>query len=449
MSNSVEKKEEEVEEEKRNRVLFVDDEAFILFSLRRFFKQNNIEVDVETDCIKAVELIKENKYKVIISDFRMPNMNGAEFLELVKEFSPESVRLVLSAHITQESLQEIINKSEVYRFVSKPWKDKELLSIVNDSIIKHDKDMLRLNGTDAIKELPASELDTTSKEIPIENIEPDNYLNNILPILPFDNLDTKKQCEVLRNEQHQYLNYIINLTSNRIGNHCKRVSQLSAYVGKILKLSPESQKNLYYAAMYHDIGKIFELVAQADHSELGSNLLSNFSELKEAATIVRYHHKRIDGEGGGSIPIESKILAIVDHFDKEVNKDIDRELGELPRTLPDIIGSMAAEKGTRFDGDILETFKEIILNDFKLDMFFNESKLHSTELTEGMVLSRPLFNIEGKLLLNSEYKITKEVISRLFRHNDITPMKNPIYVYLKSPEKAFNFEELVGKKIKT
>jgi putative nucleotidyltransferase with HDIG domain len=392
------KNEEELKDQ--DRVLFVDDEAFILFSLRRFFKQNNIEVDVETDCIKAVELIREHKYKVIVSDFRMPSMNGADFLEIVKEVSPESVRLVLSAHITQESLQEIINKSEVYRFVSKPWKDKELLSIIRDSIVKFDKD----SHPSVIENLSISEV-KPAIYIPKEKVDVDNYLDNILPNESFQDIDTKKQCEVFRSELHANLNYVINLVSGRIGNHCKRVSQLAVYIAKVMKLSPEAQKNIYFAGLYHDIGKIYELAAQADHSELGANMLGNFSELKEAAKIVRYHHKRLDGDGASDIPIESKILAIADSFDKEVNKEIDTSLDEKPRTLTDIIGSMMNEKGKKFDAEIMDTFKEIILKDFKLEMFFNETKIHLTDIEDGMVLSRPLFNIEGKLLLNSEYKI--------------------------------------------
>lgn len=133
--NAVELEKTENSDEK-DRILFVDDEAFILFSLRRLFKQNNIEIDVETDAVKAIDLIKERKYKVIVSDFRMPTMDGAHFLELVKEISPESIRLVLSAHVNPESLTQLVNKSEVYRYLQKPWNDKELVGVIKDSIHK-------------------------------------------------------------------------------------------------------------------------------------------------------------------------------------------------------------------------------------------------------------------------------------------------------------------------
>lgn len=439
------------EEVKKDKILFVDDEAFILFSLRRYFRQQGIEVDVETDCIKAVEMVKENNYKVIISDFRMPMMNGADFLDVVKELSPSSVRLMLSAYISQETLLEIINKGEVFRFINKPWNEKELLAIIKESISRYDKatkvpEVVLVPAPVVAPEVVALKTEKIDESLKIE--EERDYFQSILPEEKFENVEIKKLCEILRVEQHQHLNYIINLFSGRIANHCKRVSQLSVYIASVLKLDKDALKRLYYAGLYHDIGKIFELVTQTDHSELGANILSNHLELKEAANVVRYHHKRLDEEGASSIPIESKILAIVDHFDKMVSVDYNAELGEKPESLPQILALMDKEKGKKFDPEILETFKEIILKDFKMEMFFNERKIHIVELEEAMVLSRPLFNIEGKLLLNSDYKITKEMLKRLLKHHDLVGIKNPFYVYEKVPDKKFSFEEVIGKKTK-
>ena len=377
-------------------------------------------------------------------------MNGADFLDFVKEVSPCSVRLMLSAYISQDTLFEIINKSEVFRFINKPWKDVELLSIIQESISKYDRDIRisRPIPEFSIKEniqLPQEHVQESSSE---NLVERDHYFDDILPRENFEAFDSKKLCEVLRFEQHQHLNYIINMVSSRIGNHCKRVSQLSVYVGNIMKLNAKAQKNLYYAGMYHDVGKLFELAAQADHCEIGASLLSNFQELKEAANIIRYHHKRLDEEGASSIPVESKILCIVDCFDKEISAEVNHELEEKPKTLPSILAAMEHQKNIKFDAETFEVFKDVILNNFKLEMFFSERKIHIVELEEGMVLSRPLFNVEEKMLLNSEYKITKDLLKRLLKHHDLIGIKNPFYVYEKSPDKKFNFEEFIAKKIK-
>lgn len=103
-------------------------------------------------------------------------------------------------------------------------------------------------------------------------------------------------------------------------------------------------------------------------------------------------------------------------------------------------------KGTHFEPVLFTTFKEFVLKDFKLDSFVNESKIHMTEIEEGLSLSRPLFNLSGKVLLSSEYIITKNVIDRIFKHHELTPIKNPLNVYAKTPVEIFNFEEVILKK---
>ncbi len=430
----------------KDRILFVDDESFILFSLRRFFRQNNIEVDVETDCFKAVDLIRENKYKVIISDFKMPAMNGAQFLEVAKEISPESIRLVLSAYINQESLLEIVNKSEIYRYVTKPWKDQDLLNIIRESIEKYNRETSLLS-TPPIS-LEKTQPNATVSITPNLDLPQDEYFSSILPQYQSKTNDSTKSIELMRTEIHSHLTTILNLGSSKVAKHCKRVSELSFFLGKLCKLPDENIKHLYFASLYHDLGKLFELAAQAPHDEISFNLLSQFDELKDAAKIIKGHHVHFQSEEGKNLSAETKILSLVDHFDKLVTKEFDKELDEKPATLTDILAQMEALKGTQFDPDIFAIFKEFIIKDFKLDSFVNENKIHLTEIEEGMILSRPLLNIHGKILLNSEYKLTKDVIQRIFRHHQIVPIKNPLFVYAKAPEKAFNFEEQILKKIK-
>ncbi len=429
---------EENQNEIDNQVLFVDDEPLILFSIRRFLKQHKIEIDVETDVFKAIEKIKEKKYKVIISDFKMPVLDGGKFFELAREVSPDSIRVILSAQITQDSLQDLVNHGEIYRCLKKPWKEKDLLKTLEDSVHKFDKHNLK-TIIEAPKNIP------TIKDT---SVEEDKFIENILPPIHIEKDDTKKLLEIFRNEEHQHLIYIMNLVSSKIALHCKRVSQLSAYMARSLNLSDQEVKDIYYAGLYHDIGKLFEYAAMVDHAEASSNILNQFHELKGAAILVRDHHKRADSSGYDSVPIGSKIISIVDYFDKEINKEIDSDLGEKKRTLTDILATMKQESGAKFDKDLLFQFSEIVIKDFKLENFFNETKLHITELREGMILSRPMFNVTGKMLLNSEYKMTKEIIGRIFKHNAVCEVKNPVFVYSKSPDKVFHFEEFIAKKIK-
>lgn len=438
----------------QNNILFVDDEPFVLFAIRRFLKQNNINVDVESDSIKAVELLREKKYQVIISDFKMPNLNGADFFEISRAISPDTIRILLSAHINQESLMEIVNKGEVFKLIEKPWNEKELVEIINESINKYKNKNKIIEELNELKE-QVRVISNTSKEIiskpeiviQKEIIPVDNYWERMLPKMDFKSLSGDKLAKQLRDDVHIHLNYVMNLTSNKVALHCKRVGLLSTYIAKIANMNENQQKNIYYAGLYHDIGKIYELVAQAPHDEISFNILNNLTELKECALIVKGHHMKASEKDFSGLCNETKILSIVDYFDKKLHHSkynvVEHEL-----SLSDIINEMEIEMKELFDPEMFNIFKDSILKNLKLDVFMQESKVHLIDLEDGNILSRPIFTETGKLLLNSDYKITKDIIIRLFEHNKFTPIKLPLFIYTKKSEKPFNFSEFIESKIK-
>jgi len=418
-----------------DKILIVDDEPLILFSLRRLFKKHNIDIDVETDSIKALELARINNYKLIICDYKMPNLNGVDLLKLIKETSPDSIRIMISALVSQEALPDIINQCEVFKFINKPWNDNNLIQIVQESIKKFDDANCLLFRQD-IEHVPEEQISY------VNDIPNFDYLS-LLPAIDLKTLDLPKQVNLYRTEMFQHLDAIINMVSPKIFSHGQRVSKLCGYVAKYLKLSEEQQKNIFFAGLYHDIGKLFELTAQIDHQQLSHTILNNFNELKGASLIVQKHHLNLATDS--SAAIESKILAIVDHFDKKIHATSKND--EKTIILTDIFAEMF-DHPELFDQTTLISFKEIILNDFKLTAFFNERKIHLTDMEEGLVLSRPLYTVEGKMLLSAEYRLTKDIIIRIFGHNKMTPIRLPLYVYEKNPEKPFNYNEFLESKIK-
>ncbi len=419
------------------KILLVDDESYILFSLRRFFRQNHIMVDVESDSVNAIQRIKENHYQVIISDFQMPNMNGLEFLELVKEISPQSIRMVLSAYINQDILPDLINRSEIFRLITKPAKENDLLNAVKECIHLYNLNSNLKNSKESSEEITLN----NNNEAP--KVLRDDYFAESLWT------DTSKaNIDSIRQDMHQSMNYLINLNSSKIGLHCKRVAQLSAFLAKSLGLDDLRLKNIYYAGLYHDIGKIFELRTGTKHDEIGMNILNQFQELKDSALIIQGHHLSFQSEGGASQSDETKILHLVDYFDKEITKEFSQELGEKAKTLTEIFGTIEKLKGIEFDPKIVDVFLKETLKNFQLENMTTEDKIHFIDLKEGMVLSRPLFNVKGKILLNSEFLITQDVIERLYRHHQGTNIQSPIFIYAKKPDKVFNFDEMILNKVK-
>lgn len=111
-------------------ILFVDDEVHMLASMRRLFRRESYEILTASSAAEGLDLLRDRPVSVIVSDQRMPEMGGAEFLHNSLERSPHSVRIILTGHADIEAAVQAINEGEVYRYVAKPWGDEELKGII-------------------------------------------------------------------------------------------------------------------------------------------------------------------------------------------------------------------------------------------------------------------------------------------------------------------------------
>lgn len=113
------------------RYLLVDDEINVLHALRRTLQQHvreeNVRVEIYTEPRHALARMREVSFDLVVSDFRMPFMNGIDFLRRVKELQPDAVRLMLSSSADFGTALSAINEAEVFRYISKPWDIAELV----------------------------------------------------------------------------------------------------------------------------------------------------------------------------------------------------------------------------------------------------------------------------------------------------------------------------------
>ena len=120
------------------RIVLVDDEANILSALRRVLSTISVdELDGETPAIETFTSVREALNRIntmpidlVISDYRMPEMSGVEFLSRVIEFQPTVARIILSGYADLDAVTGAINKVQISRFINKPWHDFELKSAV-------------------------------------------------------------------------------------------------------------------------------------------------------------------------------------------------------------------------------------------------------------------------------------------------------------------------------
>ncbi|MBU5635245.1 response regulator [Geomonas sp. Red69] len=111
----------------QTRILCVDDERNVLRALERIFLDDDYEILTAASGEEGLQLLSESpQVKVVISDFRMPGMNGVEFLKEVFTRHPETIRIVLSGYADTAAVVAAINEGKIYKFIPKPWNDDEL-----------------------------------------------------------------------------------------------------------------------------------------------------------------------------------------------------------------------------------------------------------------------------------------------------------------------------------
>lgn len=129
------------------RILCVDDEQNVLDSFRRLLRKE-YDLNIATSGVDGLKLLEQNgPYAVVVSDFKMPGMNGVEFLTKAREIDPDTVRVMLTGQAEENTAAKAINEGKIFRFLYKPIASSEFLICLGDAIqqynlIRSEKDLL-------------------------------------------------------------------------------------------------------------------------------------------------------------------------------------------------------------------------------------------------------------------------------------------------------------------
>ncbi len=115
-------------------VLLVDDEPNVLSALRRAFQPDGYALQSCPDAASALACARRTEFALVLSDYRMPEVDGVTFLTLFRSLQPDAMRVILSGFADLDSLLGAINDAQIYRFVMKPWNDQELRTTVRQAI---------------------------------------------------------------------------------------------------------------------------------------------------------------------------------------------------------------------------------------------------------------------------------------------------------------------------
>ncbi|MDX8399430.1 MAG: response regulator [Gallionellaceae bacterium] len=151
-----------------NKILLVDDEQSVLDALRRELR-GLFEIETFSNPVEAIERCKQVKFDLVVADYKMPEMNGIEFLKQFGELQSDAARLVLSGEADIDALVRTINETHIYRFLSKPWEKAELLSSILQALA-HRETILASNA-ESQNTAEATPQDSACQIVLVENDE--------------------------------------------------------------------------------------------------------------------------------------------------------------------------------------------------------------------------------------------------------------------------------------
>lgn len=160
-----------------NRILIVDDEESILKSLKRVLslspcsagdKKFSLVVDVFSSPVAALEKARYTAYDLILSDYRMPDMDGVQLLKALRELQPNAVRMILSGYADLNGLIGAINEAGISRFISKPWNDYDLVCAIGQALALRDVSLENLRLADQARLANGT---ITAQEIEFKRLE--------------------------------------------------------------------------------------------------------------------------------------------------------------------------------------------------------------------------------------------------------------------------------------
>ncbi|MBC9071899.1 response regulator [Thauera sp. CAU 1555] len=400
-------------------MLCVDDEANILSSLRRLFRPAGYRVLVAESGAAGLEMLEAEQGAVdlVISDMRMPAMDGAHFLAEVRQRWPGILRILLTGYADIESTIAAINEGQIYRYISKPWNDGEVLLTVREALerqaLLHEK--ARLEALTARQNEELKILNAGLEEKVRERTEELRLAHERLKRSFFTSI------QVFAN--------LIELRGGSMAGHSRRVADLARKIAAGLGLDGRQCNDVFLAGLLHDIGKIGlpdallakppakmsgeELGVWRKHPAKGEQALMALEELRGAAHLIRSHHERFDGQGypdglaGMAIPQGARILALANEYDGHLQGTLTgKRLNE-----DDAKQAIVQGRGKRYDPAVVDAFLSIV--GAPPEPPADEIAVTPADLKPGMFLARDLISPEGVLLLATDYMLDDKLIRQI------------------------------------
>ncbi len=344
-------------EQHKYNILIVDDEEDNLALLYRTLR-SKYNITKAHSAIEALEILQNKQFDCILSDHKMPLMDGVEFLKRVYDIQPRTMRLLVTAYSDVKILIDAINYAKIYRYIKKPFTPDELLMIVDSALECY---QLKIDNENLISDLK------------------DLFSGTVKAII--EALDAKDSFTLGRS---------------------RRVAFYALKIVKKLALNPTEVSKIELAGLLHDIGMIGvaeEILNKSQkltdeeyekikmHVHYSVKILEDIKQLYDITEIIKYHHEYYNGCGypyglkGEEIPLGSRIIAIADAFDSMVSNRAYRKSLSPDEALKVIEQSA----GKQFDPNLVEIFKSILPEALREIKEYEESQKTATPFEDNIV----------------------------------------------------------------
>lgn len=409
-------------------LLFVDDEANILSSLRRLFRGQSYRVFTAESGRAGLAVCEKEHVDLVISDMRMPEMNGAEFLAEIAKRWPDTIRILLTGYADLTSTVDAINKGAIYRYVSKPWEDNDLRITVQQALEQQHlrRERERLTAIVARQNAELKELNAGLEAKVKARTEEIRQTADMLEL-------AYKELKRSYVEAVPVFAGLAEMGEGHRAGHGRRVADMARALAELVGLYADDVQNVYFAALLHDIGKLgmpeellnkpFAAMSTNEreqimrHPVLGQAAFMTLDAMQDAAKLIRHHHERFDGKGypdklaGDAIPVGARIIAVVNDFDAlQLGTVVEGQL-----TMPEAREFLLASRETRYDPKVVDAFLQWLDVNPEFGRVANDLRLASDDLRPGMVLARDLVNADGILILVKDRRLDDRIIGQIKR----------------------------------
>jgi len=412
-------------------ILIVDDEPVVLNALKLTLEREKYNVVACASPVKALSILEERDFALIISDQRMPEMLGLDFLIESRRLRPNASRVLITAVLSLPTIVDAINKGEIFRFVAKPWLREELLATVRNAFHRHE--LIVRNEV----------LQAQTQELNARLMTANSELEQKVTVLEEQRqkLDTANTELGARYESSLELcRRILTAYDPILGGQAKALVEFANKMSESEHFTEAERHALRSAAWLSDLGLIGvsrelmrtfrnnpsqlterELATLHNHPVYSQTLASLVDFRADVGETIRAHHENFDGTGypdglaGKSIPWPARCLSVAVGF---------VESGQSKQAA---IDSILAKSGTAYDPEAVRLFLKVT-HLVHLPRQVREILLE--ELEPGMVLASGIYSPHGLLLVGEGQALGSSTIAKIRSHDQIAPINQRLLVYL-------------------